>query len=121
MLPTTAIPPGATIFLFSRMPGSKKSGSTDTMTQRRIAWILLDSLKIWRQHQADLSSSCMPVLIIQQVLTNQKGHDILTDEPLTGVDPTKEQWAKIADVIQRKNHFPFFDCAYQGFASGMNY
>merc|ERR1712106_860641 len=36
----------------------------------------------------------------------------------TGVDPTKEQWAKIADVIERKNLFPFFDCAYQGFASG---
>ena len=36
----------------------------------------------------------------------------------TGVDPSKDQWAKIADVIQRKNHFPFFDCAYQGFASG---
>jgi len=36
----------------------------------------------------------------------------------TGVDPTKDQWAKIADVIQRKNLFPFFDCAYQGFASG---
>merc|ERR1719495_2035654 len=36
----------------------------------------------------------------------------------TGVDPTKDQWAKIADVIERKNLFPFFDCAYQGFASG---
>ena len=32
----------------------------------------------------------------------------------TGVDPTKEQWARIADVIARKKHFPFFDCAYQG-------
>ena len=36
----------------------------------------------------------------------------------TGVDPTKEQWAKMADLIQRKKLFPFFDCAYQGFASG---
>jgi len=36
----------------------------------------------------------------------------------TGVDPSKDQWAKIADVIERKNLFPFFDCAYQGFASG---
>jgi len=36
----------------------------------------------------------------------------------TGLDPTTEQWEKIADVIQRKHHFPFFDCAYQGFASG---
>ncbi|KAJ1983554.1 Aspartate aminotransferase, cytoplasmic [Dimargaris verticillata] len=36
----------------------------------------------------------------------------------TGVDPTPEQWKEIANVMQEKNHFPFFDCAYQGFASG---
>ncbi|KAL9651229.1 hypothetical protein ABK040_006230 [Willaertia magna] len=36
----------------------------------------------------------------------------------TGVDPTPEQWSKIADVIQQKGHYTFFDCAYQGFASG---
>ncbi|KAI8940137.1 hypothetical protein NX059_003850 [Plenodomus lindquistii] len=36
----------------------------------------------------------------------------------TGVDPTKEQWQSIADVCQRKGIFPFFDCAYQGFATG---
>ena len=36
----------------------------------------------------------------------------------TGVDPTQDQWKQIADVVQRKRHFPFFDCAYQGFASG---
>ncbi|KZF25529.1 hypothetical protein L228DRAFT_244383 [Xylona heveae TC161] len=36
----------------------------------------------------------------------------------TGVDPTAEQWKEIAAVIRSKNHFPFFDCAYQGFASG---
>ena len=36
----------------------------------------------------------------------------------TGVDPTMEQWKQIADVVQRRRHFPFFDCAYQGFASG---
>ncbi|KAK2614182.1 hypothetical protein N8I77_001031 [Diaporthe amygdali] len=36
----------------------------------------------------------------------------------TGVDPTEQQWREIADVIRTKNHFPFFDTAYQGFASG---
>ena len=36
----------------------------------------------------------------------------------TGVDPTQEQWAKIADLMSEKKLFPFFDCAYQGFASG---
>ncbi|KAB5540569.1 pyridoxal phosphate-dependent transferase [Coniochaeta sp. 2T2.1] len=36
----------------------------------------------------------------------------------TGVDPTESQWRDIAAVMKQKKHFPFFDCAYQGFASG---
>ncbi|XXG58962.1 hypothetical protein AAC387_Pa04g1136 [Persea americana] len=36
----------------------------------------------------------------------------------TGIDPTPQQWEKIADVIQEKNHIPFFDVSYQGLASG---
>ncbi|KAI9842807.1 MAG: Aspartate aminotransferase, cytoplasmic [Sclerophora amabilis] len=36
----------------------------------------------------------------------------------TGVDPTRDQWKQIATLIRQKQHFPFFDCAYQGFASG---
>ena len=36
----------------------------------------------------------------------------------TGVDPTMEEWGKIADLMAEKKHIPFFDVAYQGFASG---
>jgi len=36
----------------------------------------------------------------------------------TGIDPTQEQWQQISKVIKEKEHFPFFDMAYQGFASG---
>lgn len=36
----------------------------------------------------------------------------------TGVDPTKEQWAAIADAVEANGLVPFFDVAYQGFASG---
>ncbi|XHF98617.1 hypothetical protein AWENTII_002164 [Aspergillus wentii] len=36
----------------------------------------------------------------------------------TGIDPSQEEWKKIAEVIRDRDHFPFFDCAYQGFASG---
>ncbi|VDD83237.1 unnamed protein product [Mesocestoides corti] len=36
----------------------------------------------------------------------------------TGVDPTKEQWKKVAKIIKERNLIPFFDMAYQGFASG---
>jgi len=36
----------------------------------------------------------------------------------TGVDPTKDQWRKIAEVIKEKNLLVFLDAAYLGFASG---
>ncbi len=36
----------------------------------------------------------------------------------TGVDPRPEQWAELSALIKKKNLFPFFDMAYQGFASG---
>ncbi|CAN6272067.1 unnamed protein product [Urochloa humidicola] len=36
----------------------------------------------------------------------------------TGVDPTEEQWREISHQFKVKKHFPFFDMAYQGFASG---
>lgn len=36
----------------------------------------------------------------------------------TGTDPTEEQWREISHHLKVKNHFPFFDVAYQGMASG---
>ena len=36
----------------------------------------------------------------------------------TGIDPSQEQWRQISDVVKEKSHYPFFDMAYQGFASG---
>ncbi|KAF5374892.1 hypothetical protein D9758_000229 [Tetrapyrgos nigripes] len=36
----------------------------------------------------------------------------------TGIDPTHEQWKEISDIVQEKKLFPFFDMAYQGFATG---
>jgi len=36
----------------------------------------------------------------------------------TGVDPSPEQWKEMSSVIKARNLLPFFDMAYQGFASG---
>ena len=36
----------------------------------------------------------------------------------TGMDPTIDQWKQISDVMKQQKLFPFFDSAYQGFASG---
>ncbi|KAK9148759.1 hypothetical protein Scep_007516 [Stephania cephalantha] len=36
----------------------------------------------------------------------------------TGVDPTLDQWNQIRQLMRSKGLLPFFDSAYQGFASG---
>lgn len=36
----------------------------------------------------------------------------------TGVDPKPDQWKEISKVVKDRELFPFFDMAYQGFASG---
>ncbi|XP_075077750.1 aspartate aminotransferase, cytoplasmic isoform X1 [Nicotiana tabacum] len=36
----------------------------------------------------------------------------------TGVDPTNDQWEKIRQLMRSKGLLPFFDSAYQGFATG---
>jgi aspartate aminotransferase, mitochondrial len=36
----------------------------------------------------------------------------------TGIDPTQPQWKELSSLFQEKKLFPFFDMAYQGFASG---
>jgi aspartate aminotransferase len=36
----------------------------------------------------------------------------------TGLDPSTDQWREIGTMVRRNGLFPFFDCAYQGFATG---
>ncbi|XP_030832115.1 aspartate aminotransferase, mitochondrial [Strongylocentrotus purpuratus] len=36
----------------------------------------------------------------------------------TGVDPKQEQWKELSKIVKDRKLFPFFDMAYQGFASG---
>uniref|UniRef100_A0A481MQI8 aspartate transaminase n=1 Tax=Nipponaphis monzeni TaxID=196483 RepID=A0A481MQI8_9HEMI len=64
----------------------------------------LDIEGIWE----DLSNAPENSVVILQVC----GHNP------TCVDPTKEQWKKIAKIIKEQKLIPFFDIAYQGFASG---
>ena len=37
----------------------------------------------------------------------------------TGIDPTPEQWEKLAELSAQKGWLPLFDFAYQGFANGI--
>jgi len=37
----------------------------------------------------------------------------------TGIDPTPEQWGKLAELTRRAGFLPFFDFAYQGLGDGL--
>ena len=37
----------------------------------------------------------------------------------TGVDLSTEQWVEVLDVLRERQHIPFLDIAYQGFAEGI--
>jgi aspartate aminotransferase len=91
----------------------------------------------WANHNQIFSNVSLPIATYPYFSKSTKGLDFdgliktLQDAPdhsiillhacahnPTGVDPTPEQWKEIAAVMKSKNQFPFFDCAYQGFASG---
>lgn len=38
----------------------------------------------------------------------------------TGVDLSADQWAKVIDVVSKRNLIPFLDIAYQGFGDGID-
>ncbi|CZR64793.1 probable aspartate aminotransferase, cytoplasmic [Phialocephala subalpina] len=91
----------------------------------------------WANHNQIFSNVSIPIASYPYFSKSTKGLDFegmkksISDAPEhsiivlhacahnpTGVDPTQEQWKELAVLLREKNHFPFFDCAYQGFASG---
>jgi len=38
----------------------------------------------------------------------------------SGIDPTREQWGRIADIVVERGLIPFIDMAYQGFGDGLD-
>ncbi|XP_046383637.1 aspartate aminotransferase, cytoplasmic [Ischnura elegans] len=82
------------------------SGFTDPREYRY--WNASERKLDFESYMADLKSAPENSVIILQACAHNP----------TGSDPTPEQWEKIADVMEERKLFPFFDSAYQGFASG---
>jgi aspartate aminotransferase len=61
--------------------------------------------------------------LLQYLNQCQEGSAILLHSAChnpSGIDPTKEQWQKILEVVKKRNLYPIFDNAYQGFAQGID-
>ena len=91
----------------------------------------------WGNHKAIFAKAGLPVVQYRYFKAETKGLDfegMMADlekvkpgdivllhgcaHNPTGVDPTMGQWKKIAVAVQKAKALPFFDCAYQGYASG---
>lgn len=92
----------------------------------------------WENHRALFEAAGFEVVEYPYYDPNTRGLDIegmlkalreLPDQSIvilhacchnpTGVDPTTDQWALIADICKEKQLIPFMDIAYQGFGTGL--
>lgn len=110
--------PGVIIFLYSKIL-ALKFVATATLIRKRLALISkVLRLISWYAAQFIRCFSKNAYLCFQAapegaiVLLHACAHNP------TGVDPTPEQWATISNIVKERKLFPFFDMAYQGFASG---
>ncbi|KIW37768.1 uncharacterized protein PV06_09760 [Exophiala oligosperma] len=75
----------------------------------------------WVNHHNIWSLAGVEVKTLSRMRLNPERGDVIVLHACahnpTGVDPTKEQWRMIASLCESKGLFPFFDCAYLGFAS----
>ncbi|KAI0102037.1 aspartate aminotransferase-like protein [Nemania sp. FL0031] len=89
--------------------------------------------KIWTHVNAEIRQQLYPyynyetsVLDIEGMISMLKDQAVAGDVLIlqacahnpTGLDPSREQWNRIAEICVEKKLFPLFDSAYQGFATG---
>ncbi|KAJ9520359.1 hypothetical protein QJQ45_030313, partial [Haematococcus lacustris] len=116
--------------------GSLRVGAELLATHYAVKTVLIPR-PTWPTHRAIFARAGMQVLEYRYFMPATRGLDIeglladLAAAPQgavvilhacahnpTGVDPSPAQWRRILEVVQSRQLLPFFDSAYQGFASG---
>ncbi|AJW99919.1 aromatic-amino-acid aminotransferase [Burkholderia gladioli] len=79
--------------------------------------------KVGRYRYYDSETKGLDLDGMLEDLERMAEHDIVLLHPCchnpTGVDPTRDHWLKILDVVERRRLIPFVDIAYQGFAESL--
>jgi aspartate aminotransferase, cytoplasmic len=122
-------------FLIENLPPSQNASHeprriwipNPTWGNHSLIWNLASSIdnsieQAFYPYYNDLSRTFHFEAMVESLTKNAKRGDILllhacAHNP-TGLDPSRAQWQAIATICERKGLFPFFDSAYQGFASG---
>lgn len=98
--------------------------SNPTWSNHHLVWtiaapdVIQKTYPYWDQSKRGLDfSGWMKTLEIEAVENDVVVLHACAHNP-TGIDPTPSQWTTLAQLFKRKKLVPFFDSAYQGFASG---
>jgi aspartate/tyrosine/aromatic aminotransferase len=83
---------------------------------------ILDSL-YYKVHTYDHRKASIDFNVYQEHLKHLPNSSVILLQSCnhnpTGIDFTKEQWEIISKICKQKNHYPFFDSAYQGFGDSL--
>ncbi|MCX8957403.1 amino acid aminotransferase [Erwinia psidii] len=106
-----------------------------TQTSARRVWISNPSwpnhknvfesagLEVCEYQYYDAASHSLDFAGMQEALSAASAGDIVLFHGCchnpTGIDPTAEQWSRLAEMSLRNGWLPLFDFAYQGFARGL--
>ena len=113
----------AASFLASQMPTVKVWASTPTWANHH-AVFAAEGLQVesYRYLSADRTSLDFDGMLDDLASKAQPGDAVLLHACChnpTGIDPTKEQWESIAQILSERNLLPLLDFAYQGFGDGI--
>ncbi len=110
--------------LLSRQTGARRVWVSDPTWANHIGIFQSAGLEIARYAYYDADKHDMDFESMLADLSQASAGDVVLlhgccHNP-TGIDPDREQWARLADLCSTRGLLPLFDFAYQGFARGLD-
>ncbi|MDJ0779335.1 MAG: amino acid aminotransferase [Gammaproteobacteria bacterium] len=110
--------------LLRRQIGARRVWVSDPTWANHVGIFEAAGLEISRYAYYDADSHDMDFDAMMADLEQASAGDVLLlhgccHNP-TGIDPDREQWARLADLCSTRGLLPLFDFAYQGFARGLD-
>ncbi len=110
--------------LLSRQIGAKRVWVSDPTWANHVGIFEAAGLEIVRYAYYDAATHDMDFESMMRDLEQAVAGDVVLFHGCchnpTGIDPDRDQWAKLADLCSTRGLLPLFDFAYQGFARGLD-
>ena len=110
-------------FIHTRLPGARLWLSDPTWANHANVFAAA-GLDIERYPYYDAENKCLKFDAMVDALKSVPDGDVVLFHGCchnpTGMDPTPEQWAVLADVASERGFLPLFDFAYHGLADGLD-